>query len=159
MCTSTLRNLVFHLFVFLVVGVTRRSCRGLWDTFMYQAVIKSRARVPARDSFVARRISGPGLASNYFLQVIINAFILKSLKMHMFVQSFCFISFCKTHKSTNSNNQKVDYCIHIIVYTHKEGTNLLVYQHSFYFLPVDFRLPPGRMQLTLHCSIVGLVNE
>ena len=36
---------------------------------MYQAVIKSRARVPSHDSFVARRIAGPGLASNYFLQV------------------------------------------------------------------------------------------
>ena len=55
--------------VLFSVGLMRRSCRGLWDTFMYQAVIKSRARVPARDSFVARRIAGPGLASNYFLQV------------------------------------------------------------------------------------------
>ena len=36
---------------------------------MYHAVIKSRARVPANNSFVARRIAGPGLASNYFLQV------------------------------------------------------------------------------------------
>jgi hypothetical protein len=32
-------------------------------------VIKKRARVPAGDSFVVRRIAGPGLASNYFYQV------------------------------------------------------------------------------------------
>ncbi len=32
-------------------------------------MIKKRARVPAGDSFVVRRIAGPGLASNYFYQV------------------------------------------------------------------------------------------
>ena len=35
----------------------------------FQLIIKKRARVPAGDSFVARRIAGPGLASNYFYQV------------------------------------------------------------------------------------------
>ena len=116
-CTSTLRNLVFHLFVFLVVGVTRRSCRGLWDTFMYQAVIKSRARVPARDSFVARRISGPGLASNYFLQVIINAFILKSVKMHMFVQIFVLFRFVKPIKVQTATIKRL-IIVYTLLYTH-----------------------------------------
>ncbi|KAH3866809.1 hypothetical protein DPMN_029932, partial [Dreissena polymorpha] len=50
-------------------GVLRRGLRGLWDTAMYNIVIKSRARVPASDGFVARRIAGPGLASNYFFQI------------------------------------------------------------------------------------------
>lgn len=43
--------------------------RTLWDKLMFVIVIKRRARVPATDSFVARRIAGPGLASNYFYQV------------------------------------------------------------------------------------------
>ena len=36
---------------------------------MFHAVIKKRGRVPAQDGFIARRIAGPGLASNYFYQV------------------------------------------------------------------------------------------
>ena len=36
---------------------------------MFNAVIRKRARVPAGDSFVCRRVSGPGLASNYFYQI------------------------------------------------------------------------------------------
>jgi hypothetical protein len=36
---------------------------------IFNLVIKKRARVPAGDSFVVRRIAGPGLASNYFYQV------------------------------------------------------------------------------------------
>ena len=36
---------------------------------MFHAVIKKRGRVPSQDGFVARRIEGPGLASNYFFQV------------------------------------------------------------------------------------------
>ena len=36
---------------------------------MFHGVIKKRARVPAGDSFIAKRISGPGLASNFFYQI------------------------------------------------------------------------------------------
>lgn len=39
---------------------------------MFHGVIKSRGRVPSSDGFVARRIAGPGLASNYFYQVQVN---------------------------------------------------------------------------------------
>ncbi|XP_052759604.1 uncharacterized protein LOC128202638 [Mya arenaria] len=53
----------------ILFGGIRRGVRGFWDTVMYNIVIKSRARVPANDGFVARRISGPGLASNYFFQI------------------------------------------------------------------------------------------
>ncbi|WAQ96246.1 hypothetical protein MAR_028936, partial [Mya arenaria] len=45
----------------ILFGGIRRGVRGFWDTVMYNIVIKSRARVPANDGFVARRISGPGL--------------------------------------------------------------------------------------------------
>jgi hypothetical protein len=37
--------------------------------YMYYIVIKPRSRIPINDSFVAKRIAGPGLASNYFYQV------------------------------------------------------------------------------------------
>ena len=47
----------------------RRGIRAAWDTFMFHAIIKSRGLVPAHDSFIARRVTGPGLASNYFYQV------------------------------------------------------------------------------------------
>ncbi|XP_041363220.1 uncharacterized protein LOC121378908 [Gigantopelta aegis] len=53
----------------IVFGVLRRGGRGLWDSFMFHAIIKSRGRIPASDGFVARRIAGPGLASNYFYQI------------------------------------------------------------------------------------------
>ena len=53
-----------------VVGVVRRSGRGMWDSLMFYMVIKSRGRVPSKDSFVARRTAGPGLASQYFFQVL-----------------------------------------------------------------------------------------
>ncbi|XP_069125487.1 uncharacterized protein [Argopecten irradians] len=52
-----------------IFGVLRRTGRGAWDTVMYFTVVKSRGRVPSKDSFVARRIAGPGLASNYFFQI------------------------------------------------------------------------------------------
>ena len=61
-----------RLIDFLVVvtgAVLKRGCRGIWDAFMFHAVIKKKAKVPASNSFVARRIAGPGLASNYFYQV------------------------------------------------------------------------------------------
>ena len=51
------------------LALTRRALRLGWDTVIFHAVIKKRARVPAGDSFVAKRISGPGLASNYFYQI------------------------------------------------------------------------------------------
>ena len=51
------------------VGIVKRGIRAVWDAFMFHAVIKKRARIPASDSFIARRIAGPGLAANYFYQV------------------------------------------------------------------------------------------
>lgn len=43
--------------------------RLLWDSAAFHLIIKKRGRVPASDSFVVKRIAGPGLASNFFYQV------------------------------------------------------------------------------------------
>ena len=37
---------------------------------MFHLIIKKHARIPASNSWVARRTKGPGMASNYFYQVI-----------------------------------------------------------------------------------------
>ncbi|XP_064624711.1 uncharacterized protein LOC135486100 isoform X2 [Lineus longissimus] len=50
-------------------GVLRYGFRRIWDVFMFHAVIKRLARIPSSDSFVARRVEGPGLASNFFYQI------------------------------------------------------------------------------------------
>ncbi|XP_014679744.1 PREDICTED: uncharacterized protein LOC106819659, partial [Priapulus caudatus] len=50
-------------------ALLRRGFRSLWDGFMFNVIIKKRGRIPASDSFVARRVAGPGLASNYYYQV------------------------------------------------------------------------------------------
>ncbi|KDR19062.1 hypothetical protein L798_06418, partial [Zootermopsis nevadensis] len=55
--------------VVLTVGVLRYWLRLLWDAAAFHMLIKKRGRVPASDSFVVKRIAGPGLASNYFYQI------------------------------------------------------------------------------------------
>ncbi|RUS83688.1 hypothetical protein EGW08_008536, partial [Elysia chlorotica] len=53
---------------FLFAGV-RFCLRSAWDVVMFQLIVKPRGRVPSSNGFVARRIAGPGLASNYFFQI------------------------------------------------------------------------------------------
>ena len=53
----------------VILACVRRSARYMWDLFIYVVVIKPRARVPVTNSFVARRISGPGLATDYYYQI------------------------------------------------------------------------------------------
>ena len=43
--------------------------RHAWDVVMFKAIIAKRARVPAGDSFIVKRVAGPGLASNFFYQI------------------------------------------------------------------------------------------
>ncbi|CAG5132948.1 unnamed protein product, partial [Candidula unifasciata] len=50
-------------------GICSSCLRSFWDACMFHIVIKNRGRVPSSDGFVARRIAGPGLASNYFFQI------------------------------------------------------------------------------------------
>ncbi|XP_014217676.1 uncharacterized protein LOC106646149 isoform X2 [Copidosoma floridanum] len=56
-------------FTILTIAVIRYWVRVMWDTAMYHLVIKSRGRIPASDSFVVKRIAGPGLASDYYYQI------------------------------------------------------------------------------------------
>jgi hypothetical protein len=52
------------------VGSFLRWCgRRTWDTLMYALIIRTKARVPATNGFLTRRIAGPGLGVEYF-QVI-----------------------------------------------------------------------------------------
>lgn len=43
--------------------------RLLWDAAIFHLIIKKRGRVPASDSFVVKRVAGPGLASDYYFQI------------------------------------------------------------------------------------------
>ena len=55
--------------VIIAWALARKSLRQAWDTVMYELVIRKRARVPAGDSVIAKRIGGPGMASNFFYQI------------------------------------------------------------------------------------------
>jgi len=56
-------------FIVVIFGIIRRFNRKILDSLMFNLILKRLARVPASDSFVAKRISGPGLASNYLYQI------------------------------------------------------------------------------------------
>ncbi len=53
----------------LVAGYVRFGLRSAWDAALFHILIKRFARIPSVDSFVARRIAGPGLSSKYFYQI------------------------------------------------------------------------------------------
>ncbi|CAH0564403.1 unnamed protein product [Brassicogethes aeneus] len=55
--------------IILTGGFLRYWLRLLWDTTIFHLIIKKRGRVPASDSFVVKRIAGPGLASDYYFQI------------------------------------------------------------------------------------------
>lgn len=50
----------------LIVGFSRYWLRLLWDSMMFHTFIKKCGRIPSSDSFAVKRISGPGLAQEYF---------------------------------------------------------------------------------------------
>ncbi|KAF5280931.1 hypothetical protein FQA39_LY17937 [Lamprigera yunnana] len=55
--------------VILLIGISRYWLRLLWDSAIFHLIIKKRGRVPASDSFVVKRVAGPGLASDYYFQI------------------------------------------------------------------------------------------
>ncbi|XP_050297770.1 uncharacterized protein LOC126737100 isoform X2 [Anthonomus grandis grandis] len=55
--------------VILAGAVGRYWFRLLWDTVIFHLIIKKRGRIPASDSFAVKRVSGPGLASDYYFQI------------------------------------------------------------------------------------------
>lgn len=57
------------MYSIFVVGVSRYWLRLLWDSAIFHLIVKKRGRVPAGDSFVVKRIAGPGLASDYHFQI------------------------------------------------------------------------------------------
>ena len=62
-------------FAILSIGLIRYGVGVVWDTAMFHMLIKSRGRIPASDSFLVKRIAGPGLASDYYYQVIYSILI------------------------------------------------------------------------------------
>ncbi|XP_044734371.1 uncharacterized protein LOC123296783 isoform X2 [Chrysoperla carnea] len=71
-CAALLVAILFCPLLSLIIltcGVVRYWFRLCWDSILFHAIIKKRGRIPASDSFVVRRIAGPGLASNYFFQI------------------------------------------------------------------------------------------
>lgn len=56
-------------FFFYAVAFARYGARLAWDAAVFHLVIKKRGRIPASDSFVVKRIAGPGLASDYYYQI------------------------------------------------------------------------------------------
>ncbi|CAF4591237.1 unnamed protein product, partial [Rotaria sp. Silwood2] len=53
----------------LIYALLHRFAGGLYDIIVFKLIIKRLARIPAHDTFLARRIAGPGLAAQYFYQV------------------------------------------------------------------------------------------
>ena len=41
------------------VGIVKRGIRAVWDAFMFHAVIKKRACIPASDSFICVILTHP----------------------------------------------------------------------------------------------------
>lgn len=59
--------------------------RRTWDAFIFYTILKNRAKIPSSDTFIARRVEGPGIALDYFVQVFLkrnirNKYLLMYLK-------------------------------------------------------------------------------
>lgn len=54
----------------LVVGFSRYWLRLLWDSMVFHTFIKKCGRIPSSDSFAVKRISGPGLAQEYYFIIM-----------------------------------------------------------------------------------------
>ncbi|XP_055309168.1 uncharacterized protein LOC129573035 [Sitodiplosis mosellana] len=52
-----------------IAGIVRYSFRLVWDFIMFHLFIEKCGRVPSNDSFAVKRISGPGLALNYYFSI------------------------------------------------------------------------------------------
>ncbi|KAG1671497.1 hypothetical protein GQR58_016444 [Nymphon striatum] len=59
----------FLTFIITLFAAFRYACRMVWDGIMYHIVIKRKGRIPAVDSFIVKRIAGPGLSSNFFYRI------------------------------------------------------------------------------------------
>ncbi|RZF45449.1 hypothetical protein LSTR_LSTR009320 [Laodelphax striatellus] len=59
----------FISLVIVTAGLLKCWLRLAWDTIVFHVMIKKRGRIPACDSFVVKRIAGPGLTNDYFFQI------------------------------------------------------------------------------------------
>ncbi|XP_054716194.1 uncharacterized protein LOC129225725 [Uloborus diversus] len=59
---------ITSLVVFLF-SILRCSSRILWDISIFHLIVKRRGRVPSSDSWLVKRISGPGLSNEHFFQI------------------------------------------------------------------------------------------
>lgn len=64
------------------VGVSRYWLRLFWDSMVFHLFIKKCGRIPSSDSFAVKRISGPGLAQEYYF-IITPAQALAALEAKM----------------------------------------------------------------------------
>lgn len=77
-------------FIIVVGAIIRRFLRLMWDKLMLICVVKARGRVPIINSFIARRISGPGLAAHYYYQIspsqalVQLEYVLESLELELY---------------------------------------------------------------------------
>ena len=74
---SVFFTLPFVSLFWAIMAVIFRISRFFWDNLMYFLIIRNRGRIPVTDTFVARRISGPGLATNYYYQIDPNQVLIK----------------------------------------------------------------------------------
>jgi hypothetical protein len=63
------RKRILFILIDYLDALLHRCTRGMYDKVIYHLVVKRFARIPAHNGFLARRIAGPGLASEYFYQV------------------------------------------------------------------------------------------
>lgn len=68
-CKYHLKEIVLEFLFFFVVALARYGSRIVWDSAMFHLIIKKRGRIPASDSFVVKRIAGPGLTNDYYYQI------------------------------------------------------------------------------------------
>lgn len=59
----------FSFISIFIVALLRYWFRLAWDSIIYHLVIKKRGRIPACDSFIVKRVAGPGMASDYYFQI------------------------------------------------------------------------------------------
>ncbi|XP_042900994.1 uncharacterized protein [Parasteatoda tepidariorum] len=55
--------------VVLLASLLRFCCRVVWDIAMFHILIKRRGRVPSSNSWLVKRIAGPGLSNEHFFQI------------------------------------------------------------------------------------------
>jgi len=73
---AALRGVVFHPLVGMVQLILTTTLQGLRltrDALTWNLVIRHAAKVPATDSFLAKRVHGPGLASTYYYRIPLEA--------------------------------------------------------------------------------------